>query len=224
MENPADLAIEAIRSLRTSLHFAMLESSNNILVISGASPNAGKSFISSNLGAIVAQTGKRVLLIDADMRKGYIHKVFGVSNSNGISEILSGKSTVGSAILKTQLDNLDIITRGQVPPNPSELLMHERLKLFLESVSKEYDLILVDTPPILAVTDAAIIGQYVGTVLLVARFELNTAKEIEISKRRFEQSGIPVKGCILNGVVKKASSYYGYGYNHYGYSYNTDKK
>lgn len=124
------------------------------------------------------------------MRKGYIHKVFGVSNSNGISEILSGKSTVGSAILKTQLDNLDIITRGQVPPNPSELLMHERLKLFLESVSKEYDLILVDTPPILAVTDAAIIGQYVGTVLLVVRFELNTAKEIEISKRRFEQSGI----------------------------------
>lgn len=224
LENPADLAIEAIRSLRTSLHFAMLESSNNILMISGASPNAGKSFISSNLGAIVAQTGKRVLLIDADMRKGYIHKVFGVSNSNGISEILSGKSTVGSAILKTQLDNLDIITRGQVPPNPSELLMHERLKLFLESVSKEYDLILVDTPPILAVTDAAIIGQYVGTVLLVARFELNTAKEIEISKRRFEQSGIPVKGCILNGVVKKASSYYGYGYNHYGYSYNTDKK
>lgn len=223
IDNPADLAIEAIRSLRTSLHFAMMESSNNILMISGVSPNAGKSFISSNLAAIIAQTGKRVLLIDADMRKGYIHRVFGRNNDDGLSDILSGRIDVDGAVKKSQIDNLDFICRGQVPPNPSELLMHPRFKGFLDKVSLNYDLVLIDTPPILAVTDAAIIGQYVGTALLVARFELNTAKEIEISKRRFEQSGVPVKGCILNGVIKKASSYYGYGYNHYGYTYNSDK-
>ena len=201
----------------------MMESSNNILMISGASPNAGKSFISSNLAAIIAQTGKRVLLIDADMRKGYIHRVFGRNNDDGLSDILSGRIDVDGAVKKSQIDNLDFICRGQVPPNPSELLMHPRFKGFLDKVSLNYDLVLIDTPPILAVTDAAIIGQYVGTALLVARFELNTAKEIEISKRRFEQSGVPVKGCILNGVIKKASSYYGYGYNHYGYTYNSDK-
>lgn len=101
--------------------------------------------------------------------------------------------------------------------------MHHRFQELLSWAAKNYDLVIVDTPPILAVTDAAIIGGYVGTTLLVARFELNTAKEIEVSMKRFEQSGIHVKGCILNGVVKKASSYYGYGYNHYGYSYS-DKK
>lgn len=110
-----------------------------------------------------------------------------------------------------------------VPPNPAELLMHHRFQELLSWAAENYDLVIVDTPPILAVTDAAIIGGYVGTTLLVARFELNTAKEIEVSMKRFEQSGIHVKGCILNGVVKKASSYYGYGYNHYGYSYS-DKK
>ncbi|VUC77830.1 polysaccharide biosynthesis tyrosine autokinase [Raoultella terrigena] len=223
LDNPADLAIEAIRSLRTSLHFAMMESSNNVLMISGASPNAGKSFISSNLAVIIAQTGKKVLLIDADMRKGYIHRVFGKNNDNGLSDILSGKVEFEKAVKNSQLENLNFVCRGQVPPNPSELLMHPRFKAFLDQASSNYDLILIDTPPILAVTDAAIIGQYVGTALLVARFELNTAKEIEISKRRFEQSGVPVKGCILNGVIKKASSYYGYGYNHYGYTYNSEK-
>lgn len=102
--------------------------------------------------------------------------------------------------------------------------MHPRFEALLKWASQEYDLVIIDTPPILAVTDAAIIGRYVGTTLLVARYEANTAKEILISKRRFEQSGVEIKGCILNGVVKKASSYYGYGYNHYGYSYGEHPK
>jgi len=93
----------------------------------------------------------------------------------------------------------------------------------LKWASEQYEIVIIDTPPILAVTDAAIIGRYAGTTLLVARYEVNTPKEIAVSIRRFEQSGVPIKGCILNGMVKKASSYYGYGYNHYGYSY-TDKK
>lgn len=223
VDNPADLAIEAIRGLRTSLHFAMMEARNNILMISGASPNAGKTFVSSNLAAVIAQTGKKVLFIDTDMRKGYTHKLFNENNSNGLSDILSGKTEISLAIKTIKSAGFDYISRGMVPPNPAELLMNKRFGDLLEWANNNYDIVVLDTPPILAVTDAAVIGHYVGTTLLVARFELNTAKEIEVSIKRFEQTGIIVKGCILNGVVKKASSYYGYGYNHYGYSY-TDKK
>ncbi|ENQ2785603.1 tyrosine-protein kinase, partial [Klebsiella pneumoniae] len=144
-------------------------------------------------------------------------------NENGLSEYLSGMSQITQVVKKIPAIGFDYISRGMVPPNPAELLMHHRFQELLSWAAKNYDLVIVDTPPILAVTDAAIIGGYVGTTLLVARFELNTAKEIEVSMKRFEQSGIHVKGCILNGVVKKASSYYGYGYNHYGYSCS-DKK
>lgn len=221
IDNPADIAIETIRGLRTSLHFAMMEARNNILMISGASPNAGKTFVSTNLAAVIAQTGKKVLFIDTDMRKGYVHKLFNSTNENGLSDILSGGINITDAIKRMSGGGFDYITRGTVPPNPAELLMHPRFGELLKWGGENYDLVIIDTPPILAVTDAAIIGNYSGTTLLVARFEKNTTKEIEISIRRFEQSGVKVKGCILNGVVKKSSSYYGYGYNHYGYSYES---
>ncbi|WP_270455370.1 polysaccharide biosynthesis tyrosine autokinase [Klebsiella quasipneumoniae] len=223
LENPADIAIEAIRGLRTSLHFAMMEARNNVLMISGASPNAGKTFVSSNLAAIISQTGQKVLFIDMDMRKGYTHKLFNSDNNNGLSDILSGKVEIHKAIKNIATVGFDYISRGVVPPNPAELLMHRRLGELVSWASENYDFVILDTPPILAVTDAAIIGHYVGTTLLIARFEQNTTKEIEVSFKRFEQSGVIVKGCILNGVIKKASSYYGYGYNHYGYSYMDDK-
>ena len=223
VENPADLAIEAIRGLRTSLHFAMMEARNNVLMISGASPNAGKTFVSSNLAATIAQAGQKVLLIDMDMRKGYTHKLFKLNNDNGLSDILSGKTEVSKAIKSVPAAGFDYISRGLVPPNPAELLMHRRLGELITWASQKYDIVILDTPPILAVTDASIIGHYAGTTLLIARFEQNTTKEIEVGFKRFEQSGVMVKGCILNGVMKKASSYYGYGYNHYGYSYTDDK-
>ncbi len=209
VDNPADLSIEAIRGLRTSLHFAMMEARNNVLMISGASPNAGKTFVSSNLAAVISQTGKKVLFIDTDMRKGYTHKLFNENNTNGLSDILSGKVEINRALKKVVSGDFDFISRGMAPPNPAELLMHRRFGELLNWASENYDIVVLDTPPILAVTDAAIIGNYVGTTLLVARFELNTAKEIEVSVKRFEQAGVTVKGCILNGVVKKASSYYG---------------
>ncbi|HDV8886269.1 polysaccharide biosynthesis tyrosine autokinase [Raoultella planticola] len=223
IENPADIAIEAIRGLRTSLHFAMMEARNNVLMISGASPNAGKTFVSTNLATIIAQAGKKVLLIDTDMRKGYTHKLFNVSNDNGLSDLLSGKINIEKAIKKVPAIGFDFISRGMAPPNPAELLMHRRFDELIVLASQHYDIVVLDTPPILAVTDAAIIGRYAGTTLLVARFEQNTVKELEVSFKRFEQSGVSVKGCILNGVVKKASSYYGYGYSYYGYSYEKDK-
>ncbi|EPZ5816398.1 polysaccharide biosynthesis tyrosine autokinase, partial [Klebsiella pneumoniae] len=220
VENPTDLAVEAIRSLRTSLHFAMLEAKNNVLMISGASPNAGKTFVSTNLAATISLANKSVLFIDADLRKGYVHKMLGNEGKSGLSDILSGQANVEETIISVPDGQFDYIGRRQVPPNPAELLMHPRFEKLLAWASAKYDLVIIDTPPILAVTDAAIIGRYAGTTLLVARFESNTVKEIEVSITRFEQSGVNVKGCILNGVVKKASSYYGYGYNYYGYNYS----
>ncbi|UME54369.1 polysaccharide biosynthesis tyrosine autokinase [Klebsiella pneumoniae] len=217
--NPTDLAIEAIRGLRTSLHFAMMESRNNILMISGASTKAGKTFISSNLAAVISQSGKKVLFIDTDMRKGYAHKLFNVQPENGLSDYLSKRIELEKVIKQTSIAGLEFISRGMIPPNPAELLMHQRMGEFLNWANEHYDMVILDTPPILAVTDAAVIGNYAGTTLLVARFELNTTKEMTIAFKRFDQSGINVKGCILNGIVKKASSYYGYGYHHYGYSY-----
>jgi tyrosine-protein kinase Etk/Wzc len=221
--NPADLAIEAIRSLRTSLHFAMLESKNNILMISGASPNIGKTFVSTNLAAVIAQAGQRVLIIDADMRKGYSHSLLNTTWKNGLSDILSQQISVEDAVRHTEVKGLDFVPRGQIPPNPSELLMSDRLGAFLKWASENYDMVLVDTPPILAVTDAAIVGRHVGTALMIARFGMNTVKEVEVSIRRFDQNGVDIKGIILNAVEKRASSYYG-GYGYYQYEYKSSDK
>ncbi|ACZ76121.1 tyrosine-protein kinase Wzc [Dickeya parazeae] len=222
--NPADLAIEAIRSLRTSLHFAMMEAKNNVLMISGASPGIGKSFISANLGAVIAQAGQRVLIVDCDMRKGYAHHLLGATPERGLSDILSGQIEAQQALRTTVVENLFFIPRGQIPPNPSELLMHSHFTDFINWATGQFDIVLLDTPPILAVTDAAIISRQAGTSLLVARFETNTPKEVEISIRRFEQNGAPIKGVILNAVIRRALSYYSYGYDSYQYSYGSDKK
>ncbi|HDY8043930.1 TPA: polysaccharide biosynthesis tyrosine autokinase [Vibrio vulnificus] len=215
--NPADLSIEALRGLRTSLHFAMMEAKNNVLMISGPAPGIGKSFVSTNFAAVAAKTGQKVLLIDADMRKGYLQQCFGLNWENGLSDLLSGKVTRDVAVQSAKVENLDIITRGQVPPNPSELLMHPRFKELVDWASEHYDLVIIDTPPVLAVTDPSIVGAIAGTTLMVARFGQNTVKEIDVARSRFEQAGIEVKGVILNATEKRASSYYGYGYYNYNY-------
>jgi tyrosine-protein kinase Etk/Wzc len=217
---PADLATEALRSLRTSLHFARMEAKNNLLMISGSSPNAGKTFVSANLAAVIAQAGQKVLLIDADMRKGGQHKVMGGKPENGLSELVTGQLELPAAIRKVDgVEGLHFIARGKVPPNPSELLMHANFTALLNKLMPLYDLIIIDTPPILAVTDAAVIGHHAGTSLLVVRFGLHQAREIALAKQRFEQNGVEIKGAIFNAVERRAAGYYSYGY----YEYKTAK-
>ncbi|MCG9707737.1 polysaccharide biosynthesis tyrosine autokinase [Pseudoalteromonas sp. Isolate3] len=220
VENPADLAIEALRSLRTSLHFAMMEAKNNVVAISGPSPGVGKSFISVNLATVLAQSDKKVLIIDADMRKGYLQKAFNEKWESGLSDFLSGRLELKNVIKQTKVPNLHLITRGQVPPNPSELLMHERFSKLVETIKDHYDLIIIDTPPILAVTDPAIVSAHAGSTLLVTRFGQNHIRELELTRNRFEQNGIDVKGVVFNGVLKKASNAYGY-YGYYNYEYKS---
>ncbi|MZR64173.1 polysaccharide biosynthesis tyrosine autokinase [Alcanivorax sp. DP30] len=218
-DDPTDLAIEALRSLRTSLHFAMMDADNKILMITGPSPAVGKSFVSANLGAVLAQTGQRVLVIDADMRKGHLHRYFQSDNKLGLSAYLSGQSGKEDIIQSSGIDKLDFIARGKAPPNPSELLMHERFKTLMDSLSDDYDLILVDTPPILAVTDAAIVGQLAGSSLLVTRFGVNSVKEVDAALTRFAQNKVEIKGAILNCMERRATNEYGY----YAYEYGKSK-
>ncbi|WP_404393204.1 polysaccharide biosynthesis tyrosine autokinase [Pseudoalteromonas phenolica] len=222
VDNPADLSIEALRSLRTSLHFAMMEATNNVITISGPSPGVGKSFVSVNLATVLAQGGKKILIIDADMRKGYLQTQFAMKWENGLSDYLSGRLELKDVIKSSSVDNLDVITRGQIPPNPSELLMHSNFSKLIDEVKSQYDIVLVDTPPILAVTDPAIVGAHTGTLLLVTRFEESHIREIELTRNRFEQNGIQVKGVVFNGVQKKASNAYGY-YGYYNYEYKSGK-
>ena len=218
LEDSSDLTIESLRSLRTSLHFALLEAKNNIVMITGPSPNTGKSFISSNFAAVLATAEQRVLLIDADMRKGYLHNVLDLEMSPGLSEMISGKVAIEDAIHTIPISDhcLDVITRGQTPPNPSELLMHSNFEELLTSLSGQYDLILIDTPPIHAVTDPAIIGSHAGVVFMVAYAGLHPMREIEHAVARLAQTGIETKGFIFNGYVPKKNGYnYGYGYYYY---------
>lgn len=213
--SPSDLSVEALRSLRTSLHFAMMEARNNILTISGCSPNIGKTFITTNLAVVIADLNKKVLLIDADMRKGYLHELMNIKVKCGLSEYLSRRQNIDEIIHKTEINEyLDFIPRGEVPPNPSELLMHPRFKELMDWAAQLYDMVLIDTPPVLAVTDACIAGQYAGTMMMVVRYGENTISEIELGLQRFEQNNINVKGAILNCVVRKTGSYYQYGYHY----------
>jgi len=198
----------------------MMEAKNNVIAISGPSPGVGKSFISVNLAAVLAQSDKKVLIIDADMRKGYLQKAFNEKWENGLSDFLSGRLELKNVIKQTKVENLHLITRGQVPPNPSELLMHERFSKLVETIKDHYDLIIIDTPPILAVTDPAIVSAHAGSTLLVTRFGQNHIRELELTRNRFEQNGIDVKGVVFNGILKKASNAYGY-YGYYNYEYKS---
>jgi tyrosine-protein kinase Etk/Wzc len=216
-----DPAIESLRSLRTALQFATLDSRNNIMMFSGPMPGLGKSFIAANYAAVMAASGKRVLLVDGDIRKGYLNQYFGTEREGGLAEIIAGSVELGSAIRHEVLPGLDFLPTGKMPPNPSEMLLHPRMRKLLDEIALEYDNVIIDSPPVLLVSDATVISTYVGSVFLVAREGITTIREIDESMRRFQQSGANVKGVIFNGVRPKISGYYGYnreGYR-YGYSY-----
>ncbi|MCP1659200.1 polysaccharide biosynthesis tyrosine autokinase [Neisseria perflava] len=220
-DDPTDIAVEAIRALRTNIYFSMMEAKNNVLMITGAAPEAGKSFISANLATVIAQSGKTVLLIDTDMRKGYLEQMFGMNTGSGLVDILSGNISPAKAVQATNVENLSLISNGGYPKKPSELLMDKRFSELVAYASEKYDYVIIDTPPILAVTDAAIVGQYAGTTLMVARYGYTTAQELDTSVDRLQQSKVSIKGVILNGMQREAGSSYDY-YSYAGYR-NTEE-
>jgi len=215
---PGDLAIEAVRSLRTTLHFSMHDAPNNVLLLVGPSPSIGKTFVSSNLACILAQTGKKVCLIDGDMRRGRLHDAFDTKRKPGLSDYLSHKSTLEDVLRKSHEPNLTFISTGQLPPNPSELLLSDRTLLLLETLSAQFDLVLIDSPPLLAVADAIVLAKFAGSTLMVLRHGAHRLAEIEQAVARLANADVRVKGCVFNDVVTLAGAGAGYGAK-YGYVY-----
>jgi tyrosine-protein kinase Etk/Wzc len=219
--DPSDNALEALRGLRTALHFALMESDHKVVAITGASPGVGKTFISCNLAAVYAQAGQRVVVLDTDMRRGHVHTMFKGHRAPGLSEYLAGDIDLEKALQESATSGLSFIARGTVPPNPSELLMGSRYLELIDALRERFDIVIVDTPPVLPVTDGALAGKACDGVFIVAEFGRTSPKDIELTLNRLEASGAKPKGAVLNKIERKASSYYGYyGYYNYQYSYN----
>ncbi len=220
--NPHDFSIEALRSLRTSLHFALQDAPSNLIAILGISPDVGKSFIATNAAYILADAGKKVLLIDGDLRKGSIHKYFNNNSNLGLADVLNGKLKWQEVINHSKLPTLDFITTGKYPSNPSELLMRPAFKQMLEDIKTHYDIIIIDTVPVLNLTDGMIIGSLAGTNLLVLDNAAHSAQEIELAFRHMHNSGVKITGTIFNHTTSKAAKY-GQGYYYYNYNYTLPK-
>lgn len=222
VRNPEDDAIESLRGLRTTIHFALMDAAHNSLLITGSSPGLGKSFISKNLGAVLANAGQRIAIVDADLRKGHINKEFGLRREVGVSEYVAGSVKLEDVVKPTSVPNLWVVTTGQIPPNPSELLMHERFEMLLKKLGEQFDTLIVDAPPILAVSDAAIIGRMTGATLMVARAGRHPIAELEQSVKRLNHAGVQVKGFVFNDLNTDRQRYR-YGYKGYVYRYSYSK-
>ncbi|MCV2877686.1 polysaccharide biosynthesis tyrosine autokinase [Sedimentimonas flavescens] len=218
LSKPDDVVIEGFRSLRTSLHFGLIDASTRSLAITSSAPEAGKSFVVTNLGVVAAQAGQRVCIVDADLRRGYLRRYFSVPKVHrGLSEYLAGEVDLEDIVVPGPIPGLYFIPPGQFPPNPSELLMRDRLTDLVNALDQSFDLALFDTPPVLAVTDPMIISRAVGGTILVARYDVTPLGEIEAVQRQFLNSGLRLAGSVLNGFdPRRASESSGYGY---GYSY-----
>lgn len=210
--NPLSPISEQYRTVRTNLQFAAVDSELKTILVTSSGPSEGKSMTVANLAAVYAQTGKKVLLIDADLRKPTVHYTFRLDNLRGLSNILVGETRLEETAHQTSVDHLDVISSGPIPPNPSELLGSKMMKKFIEDASNLYDVILFDTPPILAVTDAQILANYVDGSILVIRSNQAEYEAAVKAKDALQSAKAKVLGTILNDREKKAANtYYYYG-------------
>jgi tyrosine-protein kinase Etk/Wzc len=222
--DPKSIVSEAFRALRTSLHFSGISKENKIMLVTSAFPQEGKSMISSNLANILSQTGARVLIVDCDLRRSSLHEKFGHSKTPGLSEILTGDVEFAKALHNTGIEGLDLLTGGTNPPNPSELLGSERMRQFLLTQREKYDYIVIDAPPVLAVSDAPVLTSVSDLVVLVMEAGRVPIKIAQRMKETLSNIKAPVAGLVLNDKTGKGESYdyYGKGYE-YGYGYYSDE-
>ncbi|HEY1611388.1 MAG TPA: polysaccharide biosynthesis tyrosine autokinase, partial [Paraburkholderia sp.] len=216
-EAPQDIAVEGVRGLRTSLQMSLNNAHNNVVMLTGSRPDIGKSFLSVNLAAVVASVNKRVLIVDGDMRRGDVHSHFGIPHQPGLSDVLLG-ADLQSAIQHEVLPGLDVLAKGSLHSHPSELLMSARFEALIEELKAKYDLVIIDTPPVLAVTDSTVIGRYAGTTLLAIRHGRHPLSELEETAKRLRTGGVNLRGVLLTDVPKTgAFSGSGYRGGYYGY-------
>jgi tyrosine-protein kinase Etk/Wzc len=224
IDHPTDLSVEALRSLRTSLHFGLLDAKTRSVLITSAAPEAGKGFTAVNLAVVSAQAGQRVCLIDGDLRRGYLRKYFNIErNAPGLADYLAGDVPLAQALRSGPVAGLSVMTTGKLPPNPSELIMRQSFSDLMVELDRDFDLILVDAPPTLAVTDPVIMGRSVGATIMIVRHRKTAIGEVEAVMRTFENAGGRIAGAVLNGVVTDRLAY-GNRYYYYNRRYTYKKE
>ncbi len=221
--HPESTAVESLRSMRIALQFTLLEAENNRIMITGPTPGIGKSFVSANFASIMANSGKHVLLIDADLRKGHINKQFGFAREKGLSELLIGDIRLEDALHREAQPNLDVLTTGRYPVNPADMLMSDTFARLLDELSPRYDLVIIDTPPVLVAADATAVSALTSAVLMVARADLTQMGELVESTKRLKQGGKAPSGVIFNAMDMTRRHYGSHGYRYGGYRYTEYK-
>lgn len=222
VRNPKGRQAEAYRAIRTALYFSTHSQGHKVIQITSASPGDGKTTTSTNLAFCIADSGKRTLLIDADFRRPRVHEYLGLGNEVGLSTAITGETEIFDVIQPTSIENLWVITSGGRPANPAELLTSSRFKELLDVVKEQYDFVIIDTPPVLAVTDPLVVAPRVDGVILVMRLTKNARSDVRMAMENLTSLGASVLGLVINAVATDASTRYGgykYGYGGYGYSY-----
>ncbi len=221
-KDPKSPTAEAYRALRTNIQFSSVDKEIKTIVVTSSGASEGKSSTASNLASAFAQTGKKVLLIDADLRKPRQHKIFEISNHHGVSSILAKSKKKNEVIQK--LGDIHVITSGPIPPNPAEMLGSEKMKELIASLKEEYDYVIIDTPPIAYVTDSALLASFCdGTILVVSAGE--TSKKAALyAKEQLEKVSANLLGAVMTKIPLKKGGYYQYHYSaYYGQDENDSK-
>ncbi len=215
--HPDDISVESLRSLRTMLYTALADASNNVLLICSPTAGSGKSFISMNLAAVLASAGKRVLLVDADLRNGRLHEWLALPSYRGLSDLAGDLTSPGEVVSRTRITGIDFIAKGRTVSHPSELLMASTVEAAFSNFERHYDHIIIDSPPVLGVPDAAIIGRLAGAAIMVIKEEIHTLREIELSVKRLQQAGVNPRGFLVNDIRRRSRRYpyYEYAYSPY---------
>ena len=213
-KSPKSLFSEAIRTLRTNLQFSLAANKANMVMVTSSVPGEGKSFISANLSVAFSMNNLKVLLVDCDMRKGRLHKIFNIDNEKGLSNLLLDDiKNFKKYIIKTEIDKVSILPIGIIPPNPSELLNSDKFKNLLSLLKENYDLVILDTPPIGSVADSLVIAKYSDEAVIVTSYKTTPMEDLNETKKALEATGVKIAGVIVNKMkTKKSSKFY---YNKY---------
>lgn len=222
VKNPGSTLSESFRSVRTNLKYFLKETDHPVISVSSTITAEGKTFVSANLAAIMAMSGKKILLVGLDLRKPRIHKILGISNRTGISNYLIGEQKFENVVIKTEVENLWYAPAGPVPPNPAELIESLTMKTFVEEAKKNFDYIIIDTPPVAIVTDALLVSSFTDFYLFVVRQRYSSKSTLELIEELSKNGNIKTPGIVVNDI--SLSGYYGYGLRYgyamgYGYNY-----
>ncbi|OPX90538.1 MAG: Tyrosine-protein kinase YwqD [Pelotomaculum sp. PtaB.Bin104] len=220
--HPMSAIAESFRTLRTNIAYSSTDQPCRVILITSPGPGEGKTTIASNLGVVMAQAGSRVMILDCDFRRPVMHHVFGLDQQTGLTNLLAQDLEVGEVVQSTEVEGLSVITCGPIPPNPSEMLGSQKMKDLLEKLSGQYDVVLLDSPPVVAVTDASVLASQVDGVILVFKTGKSRIDIASDAIAQLEKANARILGVILNKVKTHGGRYYRYNYHYYSSSAETN--